>query len=268
MISPLLDIRNATLWRGDSCVFENLNLRIDVGEQVAVLGPNGSGKTTLLKTMTREIYPVRSEGAWVKVLGSDRWNVWDLRRRIGLLSHDLQSSYPGHFRALDVVVSGFHSSIGIHGNVAAAVNDEQRRRAMSLLADVGLPDVAEKPIAKMSTGQQRRVLLARALVHEPETLVLDEPTTGLDLAGSFALLDLLQRLEQCNILLVTHHLTDIPPRIDRIILLHNGKVMADGPKAEVLTDSLLSEVYETPVRVSQVDGYFVASPAGGASSAT
>ena len=122
MDAPLLDIRNATLWRGDTRVFENLNLRIDVGEQVAILGPNGSGKTTLLKTVTREIYPVRADEAWVRILGSERWNVWELRRRIGLLSNDLQSSYPGHYRALDVVVSGFHSSVGIHGNIAAAVD--------------------------------------------------------------------------------------------------------------------------------------------------
>ncbi|MEM1173755.1 MAG: ATP-binding cassette domain-containing protein [Pseudomonadota bacterium] len=260
MTAPLLDIRDATLWRGDSCVFEHLNLRIDVGEQVAILGPNGSGKTTLLKTMTREIYPVKAADSWVKILGSDAWNVWDLRRRIGLLSHDLQSAYPGRYRVLDVVVSGFHSSIGVHGNIADAVTEAQRRKAHALLDDVGLPGIADKAIAKLSTGQQRRVLLARALVHEPETLVLDEPTNGLDLAGSFALLDLLQRWQRCNILLVTHHLTDIPPRVDRVILLHAGQVVADGPKTEVLKDTLLSEVYGTAVRVSQVDGYFIASP--------
>ena len=262
-MDALLDIHNATLWRGDTCVFERLNLRIDVGEQVAILGPNGSGKTTLLKTMTRDIYPVRADDAWVRILGAERWNVWELRRHIGLLSHELQASYPGRCNALDVVVSGFHSSVGIHGNVAAAVDESQRRKALELLDEVGLPGIADKPLAKLSTGQQRRVLLARALVHAPDTLVLDEPTTGLDLAGSFALLETLERLERCNILLVTHHLTDIPPRIQRVILLHEGKVVADGEKQEVLNDRLLSGVYGTSVRVSCIDGYYVASPARG-----
>ncbi len=260
-MDALLDIRNATLWRGDTCVFERLNLRIDVGEQVAILGPNGSGKTTLLKTMTREIYPERREDAWVRILGSDRWNVWDLRRHIGLLSHDLHAAYPGHYRALDVVVSGFHASVGIHGNIARSVDEDQRERALALLAELGLPEVADTPLKRLSTGQQRRVLLARALVHAPDTLVLDEPTTGLDLAGSFALLETLERLELCNILLVTHHLTDIPPRIGRVILLDGGEVVADGSKQDVLNDALLSSVYRTPVRVSCVDGYYVASPA-------
>ncbi len=260
-MDALLDIHNATLWRGDTCVFKRLNLRIEVGEQVAILGPNGSGKTTLLKTMTRELYPVRAEDSWVRILGAERWNVWDLRRRIGLLSHELQASYPGRCKVLDVVVSGFHSSVGVHGNVAAAVDSSQRSKALELLNEVGLPGIADKSLAKLSTGQQRRVLLARALVHAPDTLVLDEPTTGLDLAGSFALLQTLERLEGCNILLVTHHLTDIPPRIQRVILLQDGRVVADGPKQEVLNDSTLSSVYGTPVRVSCVDGYYVASPA-------
>ncbi|MEM9401872.1 MAG: ATP-binding cassette domain-containing protein [Pseudomonadota bacterium] len=259
----LLDIKNATLWRGRTRVFSRLTLTINVGEQVAILGPNGSGKTTLLKTMTRELYPERRDDAWVKIFGRERWNVWDLRRRIGVLSHDLQHAYPGHFPALDVVVSGFHASVGVHGNVASEVVDGQRERARSLLADVGLPDVADTPLSSLSTGQQRRVLLARALVHAPETLVLDEPTSGLDLAGRFELLRLLEERVDCNILLVTHHLTDIPPRIDRVILLHRGRIVADGPKQEVLENKLLSEVFGCAIRVSRIDGYYVASPASG-----
>jgi iron complex transport system ATP-binding protein len=114
----------------------------------------------------------------------------------------------------------------------------------------------------MSSGQQRRCLLARALVHDPVTLILDEPTTGLDFAASFDYLNRIRRLARDgrNILIVTHHLNDIPPEVDRVILLREGKVVADGSKADVLTSEKLSAVYETPIRVAEVDGFFLAYP--------
>ena len=112
--SPLIEIRNATIWRGTTCVFEHLDLEIARHERVAILGPNGSGKTTLLKTINRELYPVVAADSWVKILGRDHWNVWELRKHIGIVSHDLHHRYTPTTTALEVVVSGFHSSIGVH----------------------------------------------------------------------------------------------------------------------------------------------------------
>lgn len=258
----LIEIHNATIWRGSTCVFENLNLRIEEDERVAILGPNGSGKTTLLKTINRELYPVAREGSWVKILGRDDWNVWELRKHVGVVSQDLQSRYTPTTTAAEVVVSGFFASIGVHGILADRVTNDQVAAARDTLTELGIGDLAETPLRHMSTGQQRRCLLARALVHRPQTLILDEPTAGLDFAASFDYLDRIRRLANSgrNIVIVTHHLDEIPPEVERIVLLREGAVAADGDKATVLTSENLSAVYGVPVRVTSVDGHYLAYP--------
>jgi iron complex transport system ATP-binding protein len=258
----LIEIHDATVWRGSTRVFEHLSLNIEQHERVAILGPNGSGKTTLLKTINRELYPVSSPDSWIRILGRDNWNVWELRKQIGVVSNDLHQRYESTTTAIEVVVSGFFSSIGVHGILADRVTREQVDAARATLAELGIEDLRRTPLNRMSSGQQRRCLLARALVHDPLTLILDEPTTGLDFAASF---DYLQRIRDLakagrNIVIVTHHLNEIPPEVDRVILLQEGRVAADGCKAEVLTSEQLSAVYETSIRVAEVDGYYLAYP--------
>lgn len=259
---PLIEFRNATIWRGTTRVFDDLNLAIERHEQLAILGPNGCGKTTLLKTINRELYPVVKPDSWVAMLGRQHWNVWELRRHIGVVSHDLHQRYTPTTKAIDVVLSGFFSSIGVHGILASRVTEQQRRAAMDILDELGVGNLHDAALNTLSTGQQRRVLLGRALVHRPATLVFDEPTTGLDLAASF---DYLRRVRDLaasghSIVLVTHHLGEIPPDIRRIVLLADGEVVADGDKADVLTGARLSSVYRTPVRVAEVDGFYLAYP--------
>ena len=134
----LIEFHNATIWRGTTRVFENLNLTIPQHERIAILGPNGCGKTTLLKTINRELYPVIKDDSWVRILGRDRWNVWELRKKIGAVSHDLHNRYTPTTTALAVVVSGFQSSIGIHGLLADRVSAEQVTRAREILATLGM----------------------------------------------------------------------------------------------------------------------------------
>jgi iron complex transport system ATP-binding protein len=267
---PLIEIRNATIWRGNTCVFRNLDLTIAQHERVAILGPNGSGKTTLLKTINRELYPVVEPGSSIRILGIENWNVWELRRHIGIVSHDLQQRYEAATTALEVVVSGFFASIGVHGTLANLVTEEQMQAARATLQELGLESLKSTPLAKMSTGQQRRCLLARALVHRPDTLILDEPTAGLDFAASFDYLERLNRLAQDgrNVVIVTHHLNEIPPGVDRVVLLQAGRVVADGPKQAVLRGDLLSRVYETDIRVREIDGYYLAYPGRGGKNVT
>ena len=263
MPDPLLiDIKDATIWRGSTCVFENLNLQIAQHERVAIVGPNGSGKTTLLKTINRELYPVAREDSYVRILGHDRWNVWELRKHIGLVSHDLHQRYTPTTTALEVVVSGFHSSIGVHGTLAERVGPRQLEAARRILSDLGIESLDKTALKYMSTGQQRRCLLGRALVHDPVTLILDEPTSGLDLAASFDYQARIRALaaDGRNIILVTHYLNEIPPEVDRVVLLSQGRVVADGSKANVLTAEMLSDVYATAIQVEEVEGYFLAYP--------
>jgi iron complex transport system ATP-binding protein len=258
----LIDIRNATIWRGSTRVFDNLTLTIPQHQSIAILGPNGAGKTTLLKAINRELYPVLKDDSWLRILGRDRWNVWELRRQIGLVSPDLQGRYTPNTTALEVVVSGFHASIGVHGTLANRVTDQQRDAARDVLTELGMAEFASTELQAMSTGERRRCLLARALVHKPATLILDEPTSGLDISGSFGYLrqiSMLARQGQ-NIVIVTHHLNEIPPEVQRVVLLKEGAVVADGLKDDTLTSEMLSHVYETAVRISKVDGYFLAYP--------
>ena len=197
-----------------------------------------------------------------RILGRDSWNVWELRRHIGIVSQDLQQRYTQTTTALEVVISGFHSSIGVHGIIADRVSADQVAAARATLADLGIGELAKTPLRSMSTGQQRRCILARALVHKPQTLILDEPTAGLDFAASFDYLDRIRRLSASghNIVVVTHHLNEIPPEIERVVLLCDGRIAADGSKQDVLTDKILSDVYQTRVRVAEIDGYYLAYP--------
>ena len=261
--APLIDIHNATIYCGDTRVFDNFDLTIEQHEQVAILGPNGSGKTTLLKVVNREIYPVLQDDSWVRILGRSTWNVWELRSRIGVVSHDLQARYRATTSGLDVVLSGYLSSVGIHGILAGRINDAQKTKARQVMHDLGVGSLADTPLRNMSTGQQRRCLLGRALVHDPDTLILDEPTAGLDLTASF---DYLARIRDLvvqgkNIVVVTHLLNEIPPDIERIVLLREGSIVADGPKEAVLTEENLLTTYGTPIKLARVDGYYLAYPA-------
>lgn len=260
---PLLDIRNATIFRGSTRVFNGLSLEIKQHEQVAILGPNGSGKTTLLKVINRELYPVADRSSRVRILGRSRWNVWELRSHIGIVSHDLQTRYRDSTTAFDVVLSGYLSSIGTHGALARRITPAQKARAGTVMASLGIDDLAATPLRNMSTGQQRRCLLGRALVHEPDTLILDEPMAGLDLTASFDFLSRMRQLvtEGKNIVLVTHQLNEIPPEVERVILIRAGTIVADGPKAEVLTVENLQKAYDTAIRLAKVDGYYLACPA-------
>jgi iron complex transport system ATP-binding protein len=261
--SPLIEIHNATVWRGSTRVFHRFSLTIGQHERVAILGPNGAGKTTLLKLIDRELYPVVEDGAWVRILGRERWDVWELREHIGLVSQDLQNRFLPHATALDAILSGFFSSIGVHQQLRRSIEPAQRDKALHILSLLGLAGLQDREFRTLSTGQQRRCLLGRALVHDPDTLILDEPTAGLDMTASFDYLARIRELARRgrSLVLVTHHLNEIPPEIERVVILKDGEIVADGPKNKVLTSDTLSAVYGTGIRIVQVEGHFLAYPA-------
>jgi iron complex transport system ATP-binding protein len=257
---PYLEIHQADVYQGSKQVFERLDLTLNYGEHTAILGPNGAGKSTLIKLLTRELYPRVAENSYVKINGSERVIIWELRKVIGLVSQDLQSGYDGHIKAFDVVLSGLFGSVGIHMHENPSA--EQRNLAERALNQVGMVDHADRYYAHLSTGQQRRLLLARALIHKPRVLILDEPTNGLDLQGAFELIRLMRELSKqgISILLVTHHLTEIIPEITRVVLLNRGQVVADGSKETILTESNLARLYNTPLALKLDEGFYHANP--------
>ena len=261
MQAPLIDIHNATVYRQRHKVFENLSLRIDQGQSTALLGPNGAGKTTLLRLLTRELYPVQRPDSHVRILGKELFSVRDLRRTIGIVSHEMQHQFLRALPGLEVVLSGFAASVGLDG-VNCTISDGQRAAALATMARLGVEQLAQTRFDRMSTGQQRRTLLARSLVHDPASLVLDEPTNGLDLQMAHDYLRILRELIRAGrtIVLATHHVAEIPPEIDRVVMLKHCKVFRDGPKAEVLTSENLSELYGTPVHLVRERGFYFPLP--------
>src|SRR5690349_19188917 len=248
--------------RGDHAALREVNLEIASGEHVCVLGPNGCGKSTLIKTITRECYPLApsenqtADGCAISILGRERWNIFELRSLLGIVSPDLLAACTTDATGRDVVLSGFFSSTRIFPHHQP--DPEHLQRSEAVLARLGIAHLAERCVMHMSSGEAKRTLIARALVHEPKTLLFDEPSNALDIAAQFQLRDTMRELTQSGlaILLVTHHVSEIIPEIERVILLRAGRVMADGPKDEVLTEKNLRELFEVKVRLERHDGYF------------
>jgi iron complex transport system ATP-binding protein len=256
----VLEVKNATVYRGTARVFKNFSLEIVQGQSTAILGPNGAGKSTLLKLLTREVYPVQQKGSYVKVLGHGLWNVWDIRSHLGIVSADLQEDYRGDADGFAVLLSGLYSSIGIWNHQEFSSRD--LKKAGDLLRTLGVWHCRKKLFSRMSTGEQRRLLLGRALINDPDVLVLDEPTNGLDLKACFQYLSIVENLIASGktVVLVTHHVHEIPPSVSRVVLLKNGKVARDGGKTQVITSRNLTNLFDIPVELIQVNGFFQAMP--------
>jgi len=266
---PLLQMQGASVFKNGRRLLDDLSLTIREGEHTAILGPNGAGKSSFIRLITREDYPLAGDNGTPPLLlfGQDRWNVFELRSRLGIISAELQAhllnrTLPGRTRGLDAVLSGFFASFGIfrHHAVTVAMK-EQAWRALALMEAEPLADTF---IETMSTGEARRLLIARALVTEPRALILDEPTTGLDLLARSRFLVTLQNIARRGqtIILVTHRVEEIFPEIDRVILLNHGRILHDGRKREVLTSPHLSAMFGAPIRVQESKGYYTACSGG------
>jgi iron complex transport system ATP-binding protein len=256
MKPPLLELRNVTVARGSRNALTDVSLRIEQGEHACILGPNGCGKSTLIKTLTRECYPLALDGSSMSILGKERWDVAALRSHLGIISPDLLAMCTTEATGRDVVLSGFFSATRIFPN--HAVRPELLARADAALARLGLAHLADRPVIEMSSGEAKRTVVARALVHQPDTLLFDEPTNALDIGAQIQLRETMRALARqgLGVLLVTHHVSEIIPEIERVILLREGRVVADGPKEQMLTEERLRSLFGVEVRVTRDGGYF------------
>lgn len=266
--APLLELTDATVVKGDVRVLDGLTLTIREGEHTAILGPNGAGKSTLINLLTHQDHAFAVGGAppAVRVMGRDRWHVFDLRTQLGIISNDLHQRFvaghsAGRIRGLDAVISGFFATQGYLINWS--VSDSMRESAREALARLDARHLSGKWMDEMSTGEARRVLIARALVSEPRALILDEPSAGLDVAAKYRFLAMVRRIAQegTTIVLITHHVDEIIPEIDRVLLLQRGRIARAGSKSEMLTSDSLSALFDAPLTVESRDAYFYALPA-------
>lgn len=263
MPAPLLfDFRHLTVYRGERRALHGLNLQLRTGEHVAILGPNGCGKSTLIKTLIRELYPVTdTPGYRFQLLGEEFADITDFRRKLGVVALDqmLKLSYEVTERCvtgLELVRSGYFDSIGLWPHMKP--NPAQRQRSRAIMRELGIAHLAERPLHEMSSGEQRRCFIGRALVHDPAAVLLDEPTTSLDPAAVIEFRRVLRALcrRRKSVVLVTHNVADLVPEIDRVLLMRDGSIVADGPPRRVLSSAALSELFGAPLRLVRTRGHY------------
>jgi iron complex transport system ATP-binding protein len=252
----LIEFENVSVQRENTMALRGITFSIDAGEHAVILGPNGSGKSTLIKVITRECYPRFPESSKVRIWDRETWGLFDLRALLGIVTNDLVETCTKPYSALETALSGFFGSIGIWPN--HHVTEEMREKACDALKFFDVDHLAEKPLTELSSGEVRRIVFARALVHDPKALLLDEPSNSLDIRAQHEVREAMRKLAQSgvSILLVTHHLPDVIPEIDRVIMLKKGLVFCDGRKDEVLNDRQMSDLFEHPVAVDLQSGMY------------
>ena len=265
MAEKALELRNVSVVRDGKYILSSVDLDIRQGENVVIIGANGSGKTTLMKLLRGDIYPYYDEEnpATMRIFGLDRWNLFDIRRRMGVVSMDLQNMFRPETTVFEVICSGFFNSMDVFRDME--VTPQMRDDVYSAAVTMGIEDLLARDIEHLSLGEMRRALIARALVTGPSLLVLDEPMTGLDIVmkSKFRrMFDILIEQGVC-IVMITHDLSDIPSSVRRVIGMKDGKVYIDGSKEEVLTDKIISEIYGEEIRVSEDCGSYQMSLVGG-----
>jgi iron complex transport system ATP-binding protein len=256
-LPPLIELENVTVRRDERVALDSVTLSIAQGEHVAILGPNGCGKSTLIKLISRDLYPIQKPEPWaLRIMGRDQWRLFDLRHHLGIVSNDWMQMCTRDYSGYEIVLSGFFGSVGIWPY--HPVTAEMERKAHEVMELLEITHLSSRSTNEMSSGEARRVLIARALVHDPRALVLDEPTTSLDLRATWELREVLRKLagNGISILMVTHHLPDIIPEMRRVVLIRRGRVVLDGSKERVLEAGALSELFGVPVEVLERGGYY------------
>jgi iron complex transport system ATP-binding protein len=257
-LQPLVEMHHVTITKGRTTILCDVNLRIARGENVVILGPNGSGKSTLIKTMTGDNrFDTSVDGASVRIRGREEWSLFDIRRAFGMVSGDLQYEFCRDLTSLDAVISGFFGSVGT--NRSQEVTERMRDAAMRSLSCIGISHLATRTMSTLSMGEARRVLIARALVNDPEALILDEPMSSLDLTGKNHVRSSMRTLAESGktIILVTHDPSDIIPEITRVIMMRDGSIFHDGG-LDLINANLLTSLYGVKVNVRKDNGRFFA----------
>lgn len=253
---PLFRIRDASVVRAGSIILHVDDFMLAEGEHLALLGPNGAGKSTFIKLLTREVMPLYRDAAPVVFRGNERPTLADIKSCFGVVSASMHEQISVHLPVIDIVCGGFFGTLGLPRGVQ--VDAAMRAASLDALEKLGIADLSARDVLTLSTGQVRRVLVARELVHDPQVFVFDEPCTGLDPQGMYQIRSTMRALaeEGRSVVLVTHYPEDIVPAIERVVLIKDAAILADGSKRDLLTDETMSDLFDAPLRVEERDGWY------------
>lgn len=243
-------------------VLHDIHLRINEGQHTVILGANGSGKSTLLKLFSNDLYPRYSDTMTKKVFGKSVWDIWELKKHLGIITNDLHYQFSERapdLNAFEIALSGFYSSFHIYEH--QTFSPLHVTKAEEALRFLEIEHLRHKRASEMSTGELRKCIIARALVHDPKAMILDEPTVGLDIKAQINFIALLRKIaKERTIILVTHHLEEIFEEISQVVLIRQGRIYAQGDKEALLRDEHLQSVFDVPLHVGCENGhYFVQS---------
>jgi ABC-type molybdenum transport system ATPase subunit/photorepair protein PhrA len=255
---PLLELENARVSRDGRLILDVDSLVVRQGEHVAILGPNGAGKSTLIGLLTRDVLPLWSDPPSVRFLGRSIIPLAEARALLGVVSASWQEIVDVHLSVEEVVLGGCFGSLGVPPHLRLHVAEEHRAAARRALEEVGITELGGRDMRTLSTGEARQALVARALVNDPAVLVMDEPCAGLDPTAAWHLRDAMRRLAAGGrtLVLVTHHVEDVIRQVDRVVLMREGSIVADGPAPDILDSGRLSELFGVPLQIEERDGEY------------
>ena len=248
-------LKNINVYIDQNKILSDININLRYGENILILGPNGSGKSTFLKLLNRSIYPITSNDSSFKLFNKENINIWDLRKKIGFLFKEMEQRVNIGVTLYDVIISGFSGTF--NSRYSKLLSEREKIKIDNLINEWGLNNIISNEFKSLSDGQKRRALLARALVYEPDILVLDEPFCNLDIKSNFILTRNLSKLieQSVNIVYVTHNLESILPKTNRVILIKEGKIFKDGSPHELVTSKILSYLFNISINVIEQEGY-------------
>tara|TARA_Y100001968_G_scaffold193328_1_gene177288 strand:- start:1136 stop:1933 length:798 start_codon:yes stop_codon:yes gene_type:complete len=237
-------------------ILSNINTKLNYGENTVILGPNGSGKSTFLKLLNRSIYPINSSNSSLKLFNKEVINIWDIRRKVGFLFKEMEGRVNNGVTLYDLITSGFSGTF--NARYTRLLSQIDKTKIEKLIYEWELENIIKQEFNILSDGQKRRGLLARALVYEPNIIVLDEPFCNLDIKSNFILNRNLNDLidKSVNIVYVTHNLESILTKTNRVILIKEGKIINDGKPNEIIRSKILSNLFKIPINVINQDGYW------------
>lgn len=249
----IIEFENIDVGYDEKVVLKDINLKIKSGEHFAILGANGSGKSTLMKLIQSQIHPRHTKEFKKEIFGKSRYSIFELKKELGVITNDLHNYFEkeaGYLNGFEVVLSGYYSSIGIFTH--QDFTKEQIKKALEVMNFLEIIDLKDKKVSSMSTGQLRKCIVARALIHDPKAFVLDEPTVGLDIKAQINFIKLLQKISlKSTIILVTHHLEEIFPEIKNVALIYNNTIFKIGKKEDILNSENLSTIFDIKIEVKQ-----------------